>query len=80
MYFRDGIVNPGARKKKNRDGILAGFILTLTLKKKKITANAFCGHLQVAISLATVAVFHVTVNCIRMCWIVRGCCVLHGSC
>lgn len=47
--FREGIVNPGERKK-NRDGILAGFIFTLTLKK--IIANAFSGQLQVAISLA----------------------------
>lgn len=37
-------------EKKNRDGILAGFIFTPTLKK--IMASAFSGKLQVAISLA----------------------------
>lgn len=37
-------------EKKSRDGILAGFIFTPTLKK--IMANAFSGQLQVAISLA----------------------------
>ena len=49
VYFRECKVNSGARKK-NRDGILAGFIFTPTLKK--IMANAFSGQLQVAISLA----------------------------
>lgn len=49
MYFRESTVNPGARKK-NRDGTLAGFIFTVTLKK--IIENAFFGQFQVAISLA----------------------------
>ena len=49
VYFREGIFNSGARKK-NRDGISAGFISTLALKK--IMANAFSGQPPVAISLA----------------------------